>query len=231
MAEFEDMRRDAPAREPAINLPWPVGALILVLVGAHAARVLTGGDIERFALTSIDMQAGRYTGLITHQFVHGGWIHVLMNAAFVLAFGAPVARYLGGGLRGGAAFIGFFLVCGVIAALAYAGVADLIAANSHVRRPWALVGASGAASGLMGAAVRLMEGRGRLGPIFGRLVGAMTLSWILVNVVLGVSGLTPGANGVPVAWEAHIFGYCCGLLAISPFAWVAGVKDDHANAR
>jgi membrane associated rhomboid family serine protease len=231
MTDFEEMRRETPIREPAINLPWPVGLLILVLIGAHAARVLTGGDVDRFALTSTDLDNGRFAGLITHQFVHGSWTHVLMNAAFVLAFGAPVATYLGRGLRGGLAFLGFFLVCGVVAAVAYGGVADLFPVAGSGRGGWALVGASGAASGLMGAAVRLMEGKGRLGPIFARMVGAMTLSWVIVNVLLGVSGLTPGASGVPVAWQAHIFGYCCGLLIIGPIAWIAGVRDDHANAR
>jgi membrane associated rhomboid family serine protease len=92
------------------------------------------------------------------------------------------------------------------------------------------VGASGAASGLMGAAVRLIEGKGRLGPPFGRTVVGMSLSWIAVNLVLGVSGLTPGAGGAPVAWEAHIFGYFCGLFVIGPFGQLAGLKRDHAIA-
>jgi membrane associated rhomboid family serine protease len=226
MTNFQEMSRGAPVREPAINLPWPVGVLILALIGAHLARVLTGIDADQFALTSSDMAAGRFTGLITHQFVHGGWAHVLMNAAFVLAFGAPVAAYLGRGLRGGFAFMGFFLACGVIAAVGYAGMSSLF----EMQEPWALVGASGAASGLMGAATRLLQGRGRLGPIFGRMVLAMSASWIVANAVLGLSGFTPGAAGVPVAWQAHIFGYFGGLLVIGLFGRLAGVKDDHANA-
>jgi membrane associated rhomboid family serine protease len=216
--------------EPAINAPWIVAALIGLLIGAHALRVLVGGESERFALMSSDLSSGRFGGLVTYQFVHGSWAHVLMNSAFVLAFGAPVSRFLGGGVRGGLAFVAFFLFCGAVAAIAYAFSAGVLAFVGVAGGPWALVGASGAASGLMGAAVRLIEGKGRLGPPFGRTVVGMSLSWIAVNLVLGVSGLTPGAGGAPVAWEAHMFGYFCGLFVIGPFGQLAGLKRDHAIA-
>jgi membrane associated rhomboid family serine protease len=230
MNEAGDEGSRGTAYEPAINAPWIVAALIGVLIGAHALRMVAGGDADQFALTSSDLAAGRFGGLVTYQFVHGSWAHVLMNSAFVLAFGAPVARFLGGGVRGTVAFVGFFLVCGAVAAVAYSASGALQALAGVAPGPWALVGASGAASGLMGAAARLIEGRGRLGPIFGRTVVGMSLSWIAVNLVLGVSGLTPGAAGAPVAWQAHIFGYFCGLFVIGPFRHLAGVKHDHAIA-
>ncbi len=78
----------------------------------------------------------------------------------------------------------------------------------------------------MGAAARLIEGRGRLGPLGGRTVVGMSLAWILVNVVLGVTGLTPGTAGAPVAWEAHIIGFFAGLLLISAFSRLAGVHAE-----
>ena len=218
-------------REPAINAPWSVVALIGLLIVAHLARIVTGGAVDRFALTSADLTAGRLAGLVTYQFVHGGWTHVLMNAAFVLAFGAPVGRFLGGSARGGAAFFIFFLACGIGAAAAYAGLAGLLGGLGRAGDQWALVGASGSASGLMGAAARLMEGKGRLGAMTGRIVTGMALGWIAMNALLGLSGLTPGAAGVPVAWEAHIFGFFCGLILIGPAARVAGVGGDHALAR
>ncbi|MGI9170630.1 MAG: rhomboid family intramembrane serine protease, partial [Caulobacteraceae bacterium] len=119
-APFDESSR--PAREPAFNAPWPVLALIGLMIASHAARVFAGAGAERFALTAQDLRAGRWTPLATYLFVHASWAHVLVNAAFTLAFGAPVARYLGAGLRGAAAFFAFFLVCGAIAALAYAGL-------------------------------------------------------------------------------------------------------------
>jgi len=208
-----------PAREPAFNAPWTVLALVALLIAAHGARVLGGVGAERFALTGDDLRAGRWGGLVSYLFVHAGWGHVAMNAAFTLALGTPVARYLGAGPRGAAAFFAFFLICGIVAALAYAGLLSFVDTNQG----WALLGASGAASGLFGAAARLIEGRGRLGSIGGRTVVGMTLAWIAVNAVLGLSGLTPGAVGLPVAWEAHIFGYFAGLILIGPVARMAGV--------
>jgi membrane associated rhomboid family serine protease len=228
MSRFESAG-GAP-REPAFNVPWPVAWLIAVLVGLHALRAALGGDPEIWAFTSADAEAGRWTSLLTYQFVHGGWTHVLMNSGFVLAFGPPTARHLGTSLRAGAAFLAFFLACGVAAAAAYAGLSALLGpVFLGGDGPWALIGASGAASGLMAAAARLIEGRGRLGPLTGRTVWSMTLAWIAINLVLGVSGLTPGAAGVPVAWQAHIFGYLAGLALIVPAGWLAGVRSDVRN--
>ncbi len=211
-------------REAAFNVPWTLAALIGALLATHGWRLLTGIGVERFALTPEDLGRGRWGALISYQFVHGGWAHVLMNCGFTLAFGAPTARFLGAGARGAAAFFTFFLTCGVLAALGYAGVLALENLAGREAGPWALVGASGAASGLLGAAARLIEGRGRLGPMTGRTVAGITAGWILVNAVLGLTGLTPGAGGLPVAWPAHILGYAAGLILIGPFAAAAGVR-------
>jgi membrane associated rhomboid family serine protease len=213
--------------EPAFNAPWTVLALVGLLVATHAARVVLHIPPERFALIDSDLRAGRWIGLVTHLFVHGSWTHVAMNALFTLAFGAPVARFLGTRPRGAAAFFAFFVACGVIAALAYSGMENALASASAARQGWALVGASGAASGLMGAAARLIEGRGRLGSVGGRTVVAMTAAWIAANALLGLSGLTPGASGLPVAWQAHVFGYFAGLLLIGPFARVGEALPEH----
>jgi len=211
-----------PARsEPAFRAPWPVILLIAVLIGTHALRTWLGVDPDAFALTGPDLAAGRWTGLVTHLFVHASWVHVLMNSVFILAFGAPVSRFLRTDALGALAFWLFFLACGVVAGAGYAGVASGLARMGAGSNDFALVGASGAASGLMGAAARLIEGRGRLGPLTGRTVVAMSVAWILINAVLGLTGLTPGTAGAPVAWEAHIIGFFAGLLLISPVAWAA----------
>jgi membrane associated rhomboid family serine protease len=212
---------DEGGSQPAIRAPWPVVVLIAGLIGAHVARLWLGVDPERFALVAGDLENGRWTPLITHQFVHASWAHLLTNSVFILAFGAPVARYLGGSALGALVFAGFFLTCGMVAGSGFAALAAALVHAGLAAPDWALVGASGAASGLMGAAARLIEGRGQLGPIGGRTVVGMTISWILVNLVLGATGLTPGTAGAPVAWEAHIIGYFAGLLLIAPFSRLA----------
>jgi membrane associated rhomboid family serine protease len=202
-------------REPMVDVPLAVAALVALLIALHAWRVLAHADAAPLALTADDLARGNLAPLVTHIFTHGGWAHVLMNSAFCLIFGVPVRRFLGPGARGTFLFLLFFLVTGIAAALGYAAL------YPHGR--WMLVGASGAASGLFGGASRLFEGRGVLSRIVSRPVITMTLGWVFVNVVLGVSGLTPGAAGVVVAWQAHILGFVAGVLLIGPFAWAAGV--------
>ena len=214
-------------REPAFNVPWPVAALAASLIVAHGARMLLGVPADVFALTQADLLAGAVLPLFTYIFVHGGWAHLLLNTVFCLAFGAPVARWLGTGARGAAVFFLFFVIVGVIAALGYAGVLDAETLFGRRAQEWGLVGASGAASGLMGAAARLIEGRGRLGPIGGRRVVGMGAAWVLANAVLGLAGLTPGTGGAPVAWEAHIVGFFAGVVLIGITGRMAGRRPDH----
>jgi membrane associated rhomboid family serine protease len=221
-----DRAEGAQAAEPLIKVPWPVVSLIATLVAAHAARIWLRVDPESLALTANDLTAGRWSGLVTHLFIHASWAHVLMNSVFILAFGVPVARFLRLTALGGLMFWLFFLACGLVAGGGFAVLAMALTKVGLASTEWALVGASGAASGLMGAAARLIEGRGRPGPLGGRTVVGMSLAWILVNVVLGVTGLTPGTAGAPVAWEAHIIGFFAGLLLISPFARLAGVHAE-----
>jgi membrane associated rhomboid family serine protease len=201
-------------REPMINAPWTVLVLVVALVGLHGWRVLAHASAVPLALTLSDLAERHWAPLVTYMFIHASWAHVLMNAAFCLVFGAPVARVLGSAARGAGAFYLFFIVCGVLAALGYAAL--------YPRGAWVLVGGSGAASGLMGGAARLLDGRGRPAPLSSRPVIAMTMGWILANALLGLSGLTPGAAGLPVAWQAHIVGYAAGLLLIGPTIRLAG---------
>jgi len=223
MRDMQDEPAPPPPREPAFNIPWTVLGLMGALIAAHGARILLGLDGESLALTQSGLATGDWRGLVTHLFVHASWTHVLMNSVFILAFGPPVARFLQTGARGAAAFFGFFLICGAVAGLGYAGWRSLLAAFGHPDMGWGLVGASGAASSFMGAAARLIDGGGRLGGLGGRAVIGMTLTWIAANALLGVLGLTPGAGNLPVAWEAHIVGYFAGLLLIGGFARLAGV--------
>ena len=137
-----------------------------------------------------------------------------MNTAGALAFGAPVARLLGVRGLGPVVFFAFFLVCG---ALANYGFARL-----HPGADVLLVGASGSVFGLIGAATRILAGRGGLAPVFAPRVLAMTAAWIGLNLVVGLLGASPGLDaGQAVAWEAHVFGFLAGLLLIGPAVWIA----------
>src|SRR5437867_8816945 len=150
MTDDADPPTTPAAREPLFNAPWTVMGLIALLIGAHALRAVLGLPPEPFAFAAGDLAHGRWFGLVSHMFTHAGWVHVLMNSAAVLAFGPPTARLMGTGPRGALGFLAFFLVCGAISAIGYTAI--------PARQAGLLVGASGAASGLMGAAARLIEG-------------------------------------------------------------------------
>ena len=202
-------------REPFFHAPWTIVALCLGLIALYALQKLTTSDLtQRYGVTPAALAAGHWWTLLTSLFLHGSWAHVLLNTVVAFAVGPPVARMMGTDTRGAVAFLLFYLLCGVIGSLGF------VAMTPGDLTP--TVGASGAISGLLGAAVRLIEGRGRIGKVLAPTVIAFTLVWGVVNFVFGAFGLTPGAIGVPVAWQAHMAGYLAGLLLFGPFARLAG---------
>ncbi len=76
-----------------------------------------------------------YHQLITHQFLHGGFMHIAFNMLALLSIGAPVEDYLGRNK-----FIIFYLMCGLGSAFLH-----MYMVNSSVP----LVGASGAIYGIL----------------------------------------------------------------------------------
>ena len=222
-----DHPQEPPRREPFLRAPPVLVILCLALVGLYALQAHFLGDARmiRWALSWPALSAGHWETLLTYQFLHGSWAHVGLNAVWALALGTPAARLMGARARGIAAFSLFYLTCGILAGLG--------ALAWMWGQPTPLIGASGAISGLVGAASRMVwRPPGELGPIFSRTVAAMTVPWIIANVLLGVLGLTPGAGDMPVAWQAHIAGYLAGLLLVGPFAFISGQsRTDHALER
>ena len=149
-SDFEGLDEPRPSREPLFNAPWTIVALSVGLVGLYLLQSLTlsEADVDRLALSPRSLQAGAWQGLIVSMFLHGGWAHVLMNALGAFAFGPPTARLMGTRPRGASAFFAFYLTCGILAGLGY------VAVNLNDVDP--VVGASGAVSGLLGAASRLI---------------------------------------------------------------------------
>jgi membrane associated rhomboid family serine protease len=222
----QDPRRSGPDRpapdrrpphEPVFNAPFAAVLLVALIVGGYAlqSRFPLEAVVEAFAFSPQALAQGRWYTLLSALFVHGGWGHALTNGAFALAFATPVARFFGERPAGTAVFFLFYLVCGVLSSLGYAAV--------HPNQAEPLVGASGAISGLMGAASRLIAGRGRVGPILSSPVLGMGLAWVVVNLLVGVlgGGFLPGTAGAAVAWEAHVAGFVVGVLLIGPFALLA----------
>lgn len=196
------------------NAPWPAVVLTAVILGGFALQGLVAEPlVMAYAFAPADLDAGRWETVVTALFLHGSWAHALMNGAFALAFGTPVARFLGTRGFEVVLFFAFYLACGVLANLAYAAL--------HAGQQVPLVGASGAVSGLMGAAARLIAGRGRLGGVFSRTVLGFGAGWVAVNLILAVVGFAPGAGDAKIAWEAHLAGFLAGVLLIGFVARLA----------
>src|SRR5260221_6250102 len=50
--------------------------------------------------------------LITSQFLHGGWLHIIGHMLFLAVFGDDIEEFLGGSL-----YLVFYLFCGIVAGL------------------------------------------------------------------------------------------------------------------
>ena len=149
---------------------------------------------------------------ISYMGLHNGWSHLVINSLFLLAFGPIVARRYGAML-----FLTFFLVCGIAGALTY------LAFNWG--SPVPVVGASGAISGLMAAALRMLPaqspwavpGATSLAPIFSRQILVFSAVLIAVNAAMGVTGFNIGGETAQIAWQAHLGGFIAGLVLAGPF--------------
>ena len=204
----------APQREPILNAPTPVVALVAAIIAAFAVQsfLASGEDWGlRAGVSAEALREGRWWTLLSAMFVHGGWSHALMNAAGALAFGTPVARLLAGREGGALPFYLFYLACGVTANLGYA----VLNWNNAIPA----VGASGAVFGLMGAASRLLFAPpGVVWPVFSRVPLGMAAGLAVAGFLIWFTGVTPGMPGAVVAWEAHLAGFLAGLVLIGPLA-------------
>src|SRR5262245_40306004 len=88
--------------------------------------------------------------LITSQFIHGGWLHIIGNMLFLVIFGDDIEDLLGG-----AGYLLFYLVCGIVAGLTQTFV--LARMFNAANEPG--IGASGAIAGVLGAYIVLYPTR------------------------------------------------------------------------
>lgn len=201
--------------EPLFNAPWPATALVGVLGAAFAAQTFLLNDAQLFflALSPEAFASGYWYELLTHQFLHGGLMHLIMNAVGAFVFATPVIRLLGMRASGLALFFIYVLVCGAAGGLAWLAFAMATSSSGL------LIGASGAVSGLWGGASRLLSRREGLAPLNNRTVVSQAIAFAVINVVVGL--LSP-LIGIQIGWQAHLGGYAAGLLLIGAFARISG---------
>jgi membrane associated rhomboid family serine protease len=232
------------ASEPVLNVPPAVVAASGLMVAVQALRGLLPDEIDIGVLLALAFIPARYSGaalelpggyvtavtsFVTYMVVHGGWMHLLVNVLWMLAFGSAVARRIG--TRG---FYEFSILCGIAGAL------------THLVFHWGemapVVGASAAISGQMAGALRFIFFARRepgertpdfigaplasLGATFRdrRIIGFLAF-WVGLNAYFGLTSVSfAGADG-GIAWEAHIGGFLCGLLIFGLFDHPRAAED------
>jgi membrane associated rhomboid family serine protease len=179
--------------------PWMnwviVGATTLVSAMIMLG-VIPGGIRDMMVLKEWTM-----TGLLGHQLVHGGIVHLIGNMMYLIAFGTAICGNINNII-----YLLLYSFFGVSA-----GVAHLLADG----RP--AVGASGAIDGIVGMAVAMyplnrvemrwvLESAPRLTGTFQMRIWILAVTWFVFDAYGAFSGYTG------VAHWAHIGGFMAGLL-------------------
>jgi membrane associated rhomboid family serine protease len=141
--------------------------------------------------------------LVTYIFMHGGWLHLLSNMAFLWVFGDNVEDAMGH-----LAYLAFFLLCGAAAGALHAYMEPA----SQVP----LVGASGAIAGVI-AAYLLLHPRVKLWVLVMWRLPLYIPAYLALGVwiALQVISLAVARPEDEVAWWAHVGGLVAGF-ALTP---------------
>lgn len=147
--------------------------------------------------------------VITSMFLHGGLLHLLGNMLYLWIFGDNVEAAMGR-----VRFLIFYLLCGVVAALAQA--------FTDMDGQIPMVGASGAISGVLGAYlllyptanVRMLLFLGVVITTF-RVPAVIVLGlWFLFQLLSAQTLQEPGQQEGGVAFMAHIGGFVAGMILV-----------------
>jgi membrane associated rhomboid family serine protease len=166
---------------------------------------VTDGRIDLGGKTALLHQEAPWPlTLFTAMFAHGSWMHIIGNMWFLWIFGDNLEDRMGR-FR----FLVFYLLCGVLAAVAQ------IVATPDSMAP--MVGASGAIAGVLGGYIVLYP-TARVRCLWILVVFITTVrvpAWVLLGLWFLSQFLTPTESGV--AWVAHVGGFLSGLLLVKLF--------------
>lgn len=211
---------------PLKSIPFQYVTVSLIVINVLVFLIGSagGGDqafVSSFAVVPRELfQAGLFGGvassaqdaiaiperltLLSYMFFHGDIMHLLGNMLFLWVFGDNVEDELGH-LR----FLFFYLACGAAAALMHAVMIP--------ESPDALIGASGAVSGVIAAYLMLHPKVGiwvlvaKFIPL--KITAAWALgAWIVFQLVMAFMPVE--GELVPTAWWAHIGGLIAGAVLI-----------------
>lgn len=206
---------------PLRYTPWVTWGLILanILVFAYTEflpgeslryfQYLHGLVPARYAFPDWAVRsgfpAGDYTPFVSSLFMHGSWLHIVLNLWLLWIFGDNVEDRMGA-----VRFLAFYLICGLLAGLMH------IYANPQSIVP--AIGASGAIAGIMGAFFFLFP-YARIViwvfflPLFVEVPAIAFLgAWVMVQLYKATTGLVSAEGYTDVAWFGHLGGFIAGMF-------------------
>jgi membrane associated rhomboid family serine protease len=150
--------------------------------------------------------------LLTSMFLHGGWLHLLGNMAFLWVFGRNIEDRLGS-----RNFAILYVACGLAAAVIH------VIVNPYSRVP--TIGASGAIAGVMGAYL-IKFWKSDIDTLFWMIfvwrmpvpAPYFLIYWFVVQFFSGLGSIgETDYTGGGVAWFAHIGGFLAGMGLVKAF--------------
>lgn len=159
---------EVPANATSL-LSWLIMIVSVILIVTHNIEdVVTLVNLG--ANSSFLVKEGEYFRLFTYQFVHIGWVHLLMNLVALKFFGPPIERIAGWPL-----YLFTFFFCGIVGGLAAV----------HAGQPLS-AGASAAVLGLLSIAIVFEAFKVKGSESLARRNNFSTLLFILViNLIIG----------------------------------------------
>jgi len=205
MIEDRDYMRPPAYLEPRVSftIALLVVNAVVFLIQLFASNFPRGLLFENyyFALSLPGLERGFIWQLLTFQFMHASWMHLIFNSLAIFFFGRPVEMVLGRGR-----FLAVYLSSGILGG----AVQMLFALCLPKLFGGAVVGASAGAYGLVAAfaVINWTERFTLLIYFFPVAMRGKTLLWVSIGLAL-IGILTPGSG---VANAAHLGGILTGFF-------------------
>jgi len=204
------MRGDEPGSFRRVrSAPWsPTIALLAVLIAIFLLQQLLhlkgSAWIEHYFGLSLDgIRRGRLWQVLTFQFLHGGWFHILLNGFTLYSLGRFMEEVIGR-----SRFLGLYFLSGIAGGALQIVTTLLLNHNPYIP----MVGASAGIAGLLGAFAAMYPHR-RLTIfiiVFPLSIRAEVLLWVFLG--LSVFGTLLPFGGI--AHAAHLGGLLAGLAYV-----------------
>lgn len=216
---FIPIGTDRRTHRPTLMTYWIIGVTVTIFVVTWLMQSRWPEAYKEYILPLYAFSNHNWSnwwGLLTYQFLHAGWMHLLGNMLFLWVFGPAVEdrfRRIG--------FLGFYLVGGIVAACAHglfertpagsALIGGVVVEYGSVIPP--VIGASGAVAAVTGAFLVLFPLTQIRILLFFILIGVISIpSWWFIAFAIArdlvFTGFFYGADNV--ARIAHLGGYVYG---------------------